>query len=64
MVSRGLATVFLPSLLSVFVVIVVFPSALWCLSWGVELLVTCIELGNDDSRWTLCVWGCCCLVCL
>jgi hypothetical protein len=33
--QRRRATVFLPSLLPVFVVIVVFPSTLCCLSWGV-----------------------------
>jgi hypothetical protein len=57
-VSRGLATTTrrsLPSPVPVFVIVVVFPLALCCPSWESEL-VTCVELGNDDSGWVLCVW--------
>jgi hypothetical protein len=28
-------------------------------SWESELLATFVELGNDDSGWALCMWGCC-----
>jgi hypothetical protein len=42
----------------VFVIVVVFPLALCCPSWESEL-VTCVELGNNDLGWALCVWVVC-----
>jgi hypothetical protein len=43
------------SLLGVGIVEFLWPCA-GCLGKS-ELLVPCVELTNDDSKWGLCVWG-------
>jgi hypothetical protein len=35
--------------------VVRFPLVMCCLSWGVELPILCVVLGNDDSEWALCM---------